>query len=63
MNAYHDIKKKDDHILSYIPFNSRRKRASTVIRAVDDMNKAVVYLKGAPEYVLEYCNKIIDEAG
>jgi magnesium-transporting ATPase (P-type) len=32
VNAFDDIRKKDENLLEVIPFNSKRKRASTVIR-------------------------------
>lgn len=63
VNAFEDIRKKDDNMLEVIPFNSKRKRASTVIRHPDDQNKVRVFLKGAPEIVMQYCDKILNESG
>lgn len=55
VNAFENIRKKDDNILEVIPFNSKRKRASTVIRHPEDINTVRVFLKGAPEIVMDYC--------
>jgi len=47
------IRQKEGKILQTIPFNSRRKRASTVIQMPNDIVR--VFLKGAPEIVIDYC--------
>jgi magnesium-transporting ATPase (P-type) len=52
VNAYEEIRKKDNNILEVIPFNSIRKKASIVLRHPDHNDKIRVYLKGAPEFVL-----------
>jgi len=46
-----------------IPFNSRRKRACTAVRHPDDSNKIRVFLKGAPEIVMEHCTKYVNAEG
>lgn len=60
VNAYDVIRQKEDNILQKIPFNSSRKRACTVIRSPKDQNKVLVYTKGAPEIVIDYCDKFLD---
>jgi P-type Ca2+ transporter type 2B len=55
------IRQKEGKILQTIPFNSRRKRASTVIQMPNDTVR--VFLKGAPEIVMEYCSAWIDDQG
>ena len=62
-DVYQELKKKDDFILQSIPFNSKRKRASTVMTSTDDSSRVRVYLKGAPEIVLDYCSKIKGKSG
>lgn len=61
--AFDTIRRKDDNILEIIPFNSGRKRATTVVRHPDDQNKVRIFCKGAPEIVIEYCDKIFDADG
>mmetsp|Transcript_6400 Transcript_6400/g.5706 ORF Transcript_6400/g.5706 Transcript_6400/m.5706 type:complete len:393 (+) Transcript_6400:652-1830(+) len=63
VNAYETILKKDDNILQLIPFNSERKRACAAIRHPDDQNKVRVYLKGAPEIVMDYCSSYVNDEG
>jgi magnesium-transporting ATPase (P-type) len=36
VDCAHEIRKKEDKILELIPFNSRRKKACTVVRHPDD---------------------------
>jgi magnesium-transporting ATPase (P-type) len=55
------IREKEGKILQTIPFNSRRKRASTVVQLPNETVR--VFLKGAPEIVMEYCEKWIDRDG
>lgn len=57
------LKKKDGKILEVIPFNSARKRACSVIRHPDDENMVRVFLKGAPEIVMNYCSATFDNHG
>jgi Ca2+ transporting ATPase len=63
VHAADELKKKDDRILEVIPFNSARKRACTVVRHPADDNKVRVFLKGAPEIVLDYCSSYFDKNG
>jgi magnesium-transporting ATPase (P-type) len=58
------IREKEGKILQTIPFNSRRKRASTTLSLNSkDNSKVRVFLKGAPEIVIEYCNSYFDASG
>jgi Ca2+ transporting ATPase len=61
--AHDIIRQKEGRILEVIPFNSGRKRACTVIRHPDDQNLVRVFVKGAPEIVIEYCDKYYDGNG
>lgn len=63
VNAADQLKRKEDRILEIIPFNSARKRACTVVRHPDDDHKVRVFLKGAPEIVLDYCSSTFDNHG
>ncbi len=63
VDAFNVIRQKDDNILQSIPFNSKRKRACTAVRHPTDQNKVRVFLKGAPEIVIDYCNKYFNEQG
>ncbi len=63
VNAYETIMKKEDNILQIIPFNSERKRACTAIRHPDDQSKVRIYLKGAPEIVMDYCSSYVNDDG
>lgn len=58
-----DIRQKEGNILELIPFNSRRKKATTVIRHPNDKNKVRVFSKGAPEYVIDSCKSILNRDG
>jgi len=55
--AFEVIREKEDNILQQIPFNSGRKRACTVVRDPKNTQKVKVFCKGAPEIVLDYCDK------
>lgn len=57
VHAYDVIRQKENNILQQIPFNSGRKRACTVLRDHSNSQKVKVFVKGAPEIVLEYCDK------
>lgn len=45
-----------------IPFSSKRKRA-TIAYKIDNDSKVRVYCKGAPDIVIEFCEKYIGEGG
>ena len=61
VNVQDIIREKEGRVLQTIPFNSRRKRASTVL-ALKDSNVRV-FLKGAPEIVINHCTQIYDKEG
>lgn len=63
VNVAEEIKKKNDRVLEVIPFNSSRKRACCVVRHPDNDHLVRVFLKGAPEIVLDYCTKHINKQG
>ncbi len=63
VNVVDGLKQKDERILQIIPFNSARKRASTVLEDPNDRNKIHVFVKGAPEIVIDICNKFLDQSG
>jgi len=56
-------KKTEETIISSIPFNSKRKRATAVLKHPDMPNTVRVFCKGAPEIVVEYCGSFINENG
>ena len=61
--AYSVIREKENNILQQIPFNSSRKRACTVLRNPHNAQKVLVFSKGAPEIVIDYCNKKFNKDG
>lgn len=50
--------KKKHKIIHIEPFNSERKRMSTIIEKADGKHR--LYIKGASEYIVECCNQILD---
>ena len=58
---YENYRNPANELLS-IPFNSTRKRMTSVYRT-NNSNKHIVYVKGAPEILLPYCSKIIAKDG
>lgn len=54
-------KDSDDFIVFQIPFNSTRKRQTTAVRQPD--GRVRVYVKGAPEIVIELCTKMVNDKG
>lgn len=63
IDAQRMLQAKEDNIETKIPFNSKRKRATIAIAHPDDINKVRVFVKGAPEIVINNCDKYIDESG
>ncbi|MBR4501032.1 MAG: calcium-translocating P-type ATPase, PMCA-type [Clostridia bacterium] len=49
-----------DEVRAFNPFNSTKKMSDVT---VEQNGKSVVYLKGAPERIIERCDKFIDEEG
>ena len=52
------IMQKLGRIKAVSPFNSTKKRSATVVQNPDKPGTVTVYLKGAPEVVLEMCSSI-----
>jgi magnesium-transporting ATPase (P-type) len=48
-------------VLQLYPFNSERKRMSTIVRHRDGNQR--IYTKGASEIVLEYCTRYLNVRG
>lgn len=46
-----------------IPFNPNRKRQATVYRPFNGCNYVRIVVKGAPEYVLKFCTKKLNDDG
>lgn len=61
--AHEVIRQKEGNILQQIPFNSKRKRACTILRNPANPDKVLVFSKGAPEIVIDYCQWAFDEDG
>ena len=57
-----DQREKND-IIFKIPFNSKRKRATTVIRHPSQAGKVRVFVKGAPEIIIEKCVSYLSQRG
>lgn len=57
------MKKNDVEIIFQIPFSSKRKRQTTVIKHPSQEGKVRVFCKGAPEIVIEYCDSFLGANG
>ncbi|MGC8962083.1 MAG: cation-translocating P-type ATPase, partial [Candidatus Bathyarchaeia archaeon] len=58
--SHEELKKRYPRIAE-IPFSSERKRMTTIHRIGEA--ECIVFMKGAPETVLEHCSKIREEGG
>ena len=58
---YNHYRSKDKEVLT-IPFDSKRKRMTTVYRT-DDPTQLIVYVKGAPDLLLPSCGAIFGDQG
>ena len=56
-----DNRKKSGFMVFDIPFNSSRKKATSVIQL--DSGVIRVFVKGAPEIVIDICEKFHDKNG
>jgi magnesium-transporting ATPase (P-type) len=56
-----ETKKEESFIELQIPFNSNRKRQTTAVRHKN--GKIRVYVKGAPEIVIERCSRTLNKQG
>lgn len=53
-----------DRIVATIPFNSKRKKATTAVLIPGGNDDVVrVFVKGAPEYMLDLCTEVIAADG
>jgi magnesium-transporting ATPase (P-type) len=57
------IRKKLGHIEAVVPFSTLRKRSVTAVRLPDMEDTVRVYVKGAPEYVVNKCIRTFKEDG
>ena len=55
--------REKNEIIFKLPFNSKRKRATTVIRHPSQAGKVRVFVKGAPEIIIEKCSNFIGQRG
>ncbi|KAE8688901.1 Calcium-transporting ATPase 3, plasma membrane-type [Hibiscus syriacus] len=58
LNGDHDSYRRQSKILKVEPFNSDRKRMSVLVTFPDGRTQA--FCKGAPEIVLQMCEKVVD---
>lgn len=56
-NYWRDVLEKSQPRIAEIPFDSDRKRMSVICRGEDNYN--YVYVKGAPDIIIDYCERII----
>lgn len=61
--AHEIIRQKEDRIEVFIPFNSARKRACTAVRHPTQPDTVRVYVKGAPEMVIQLCDQYVNAQG
>jgi len=62
----HDLvieKQRKSEFECQIPFNSERKRQTTVTRPYKGCDYVRIVMKGAPEYVMRFCTKSINQYG
>ena len=57
------IQKKLDRIRAVLPFSSEKKRSAVAMVHPDRPNEVMIYVKGAPENVLNLCGRQIDKQG
>lgn len=57
------IRLKEERIECFIPFNSARKRACTALNHPTKEGTIRVFVKGAPEMVIELCDQYFDANG
>jgi magnesium-transporting ATPase (P-type) len=63
VHAENLLRQKEDRVLTVIPFNSKRKRACTAIDHPTKENTVRVFVKGAPEIVMDLCESYFDKDG
>ncbi len=59
----YDFKKfrNRDNVIRVFPFSSEKKKMATVY--ADEKNMTYVFVKGAPDFLLEHCTKFINKNG
>lgn len=55
--------REKNEVIFKLPFNSKRKRATTVIRHPSQAGRVRVFVKGAPEIVIDKCISFIGQRG
>lgn len=55
--------REKNEVIFKLPFNSKRKRATTVIRHPSQAGKVRVFVKGAPEIIIQKCVNYIGQHG
>ena len=55
--------REKNEVIFKLPFNSKRKRATTVIKHPSQAGKVRVFVKGAPELVIEKCINYLGQRG
>ena len=64
INAEKMIEQREkNEVIFKLPFNSKRKRATTVIKHPSQAGKVRVFVKGAPELVIEKCINYLGQRG
>jgi len=63
MGYKYELYRTPEKEMLVVPFNSKRKRMTTVWQLDEDPTKYAVYVKGAPELLLPSCTKIIAKGG
>lgn len=56
-------KQRNSEFECQIPFNSERKRQTTVIRPYKGCSYVRIVMKGAPEYVMRFCSSVLTSDG
>lgn len=52
-----------DRIVASIPFNSKRKKASTAIILPGNEQYVRIFVKGAPDFMLDICSNYLGQNG
>jgi len=55
--------RENNEVLFRLPFNSKRKRCTTVVRHPSQAGKVRVFVKGAPEIVIDKCVAMLGQRG
>ena len=52
-----------DRVVASIPFNSKRKKATAAVILPGNEENVRVFVKGAPEFMIDICTAYINESG